>query len=1163
MSQAGSWNDRGMDHKAREAARQAALSEGLSLREYLRRMLQGQEGHEDSPSAMYPGEGTGDILPGPRSLPWGGRAQGGAEEAVAALEYLSRRIEAAEARSTQAISGIDRSLLSLVARIDTSEQTTAAVASHVDGLIEQMRSTHEALQAKVRRLEEDESGQQNLEALKTLEAALSRLAGHVYAEAELVQNESQAIRGRMESGLGDLAERMEGFETRVEQKLSQAVSRLEQRTAESEQQARKGHSSQADANRQLLEGLERLTNAVPRQIEARLSAAKEALSSQLLSSMERNLSQVQERLSLAEQATDAALRNLEASFASLDQRIGAIALKAGPDMAERLRDEFETRFDDITQLVRSAVQGAREEMADEINTVRSDLSHLSERLADEAGTAGDTRTREMEARLSERIERLSGEVATRLEEGELRNADAIEQVGEQVTVAAIRLQKRQDEALAGLLNRIETGQSQAETRLSEALSDVSERIEEISARSVQSLSPVQRAIAALATRLENLETATPHAEAGRAARQAAPLPARTPAPMNRAGAGDPGTPPHPAGTAPATQASGDAQDKPAAMFSDETPSSRTTSGDLPDFDDPDDEDFEVGLDSWITHNQANETPSTQISARSGSAISPYDHDYGPESTKATPPPAWDQAPAMQPEEAFDDLPDITLAGPLPDETYPEFEDDTYDPFEDVTGLEEARSEARESDIFDSWDEPGTEGHTQAAPAPSPAARLLSDPTADDYMARARHAAIAAAGAAHIARQRPSRVTAKSTGLGRTPIYLAATAVLVGGAGGGSLLYLRGKQPADPPASRRVDTQQPATLALALPEVRPPEAQTPSVQDSFRDAEDELFSDAADMQAIESELFAETPSPGPLARTIEEETAPAQPGVTKLASLIPAPSAGYAPIPAMVTIEAAASAGDGIAQYQLAQDLITRGEITAAIPLLEKAGLNGIAPADYDLGKLFENGLGVGQDLIEARRLINRAAQAGHVGAMYDLALFMAEGEGGEGDPTGAIGWFRKAADHGFTDAQYNLGVIHAEGMGTGRDQAEALYWFELAARQGDSDALAETGRIASRLSAEIVNDTRRRAAAWTPVTPSASANGRFPTQLWDGASPRQIRAVQVALASLGFLDSAPDGILGPRTSAAIGRYQSAEGLPVSGRINADLIDRLNANASAG
>jgi len=51
-------------------------------------------------------------------------------------------------------------------------------------------------------------------------------------------------------------------------------------------------------------------------------------------------------------------------------------------------------------------------------------------------------------------------------------------------------------------------------------------------------------------------------------------------------------------------------------------------------------------------------------------------------------------------------------------------------------------------------------------------------------------------------------------------------------------------------------------------------------------------------------------------------------------------------------------------------------------------------------------------------------------------------------------------------------------------------------------------------------------------------------------SSAQIRAAQERLDGLGFAPGDIDGILGPRTSAALRKYQGASGLPITGRFNA-------------
>lgn len=1248
MSQTGPWSVKGIDQRAREAAREAAMAEGITLGEYLNRLLMSaEEPHYEDMRSPYEGPSYGN--PTYRNPPRPPRAEYRAEprpqqDAASALERLSRRIEATEARSTLAITGIDHTVLGLVARIQNAEQTSAAVAGHVEGLIDEMRETHEALQSKVRRMEQDDTGAQNLQALKALEAALGKLANHVYEEAELTQNEALAIKGRVESGFSEVVERVEGIDTRVQRSLSETAARIDRAVEQAEQRAEgvtrhlsermgKLEGDVREQTSQLESRLDTRTNAIEAslnnraealetglkdraddletslkgriddlelQTAARLSDAQKADErlnaveedvSGALSSMEATLMRVQERLNRAETTTDAALKGLESTFASLDERIDAVAKTVDPELAERLRKEFDARFEDITQLVRSTVDTARQELAGEITRaaeqdaetetqLRSEIGELKARLAEveardpEEMTAG---VREEIERLgttvSERIDALAEHVETRLEESEFTSAEAIEQVGEQVTVAAVRLQKRQDEALTALAQEIEASRKTADARLSDALAGVSERLEDIHSQASESLSPMQRAIAALASRLESLEafTVPPGADL--------PAPALTPeAPHAFTEEEDETDPYAEQDSLPSADAEEDDETEfeaglPPVAFEDLIEARDT----------PQEADFDSGFSDWDEPEEA----ATETDAADDS---PYGSDFDAIraaverlSSAAAPTElpekiAAEESADADGEDMFDDafenefesgLADDAFLEGLPEMAEPAPKAEPYDPLAELAGLEEARSETRESDIFD--DEDAGEAfiaETSPTRAPQDDADLidtLDNAATDrksetsDYIARARRAALAAADTQSKSRRvsvAPSKNT--SRGSNRAPLLIAASAAVLTGAAAGGYLYLRGKQPHDPALSGPVDTYVDPIFVSAAPGVGETvqaaslaEAEQPDTLTQDIVEEDELF-DSAD-GAIEEEIFG-APETQAAPQPVLEET-------PTIASLSPQPAASYPPIPAIVTVESEANAGNAIAQYQLAQSFLTQNDLDSAIPLLRRAALKGAAPAQYDLGKLYEQGIGVDQDMIQARSLISKAAEAGHVGAMYDLALFMAEGEGGELNDQGAVDWFRKAADHGFLDAQYNLGVMFAEGIGAEQDLPEALYWFELASRQGDSGATMEARNLSSRIPAETVREVMEAADLWSAMPSIALANGRFGAQRWNTGNPLQVQAVQTALSRLGYLSGEADGVLGAQTADAIRDYQRSEGLSVSGTVTPELIERLNTGAS--
>lgn len=1179
------------------------MAEGISLGEYLNRLL--MQAEEPPPPPPQPMETPYSYTRRTAPPPPQPQHHAPAYDPISTLDRLTRRIEATEARSTLAINGVEHSVLGLVARLQNAEQTTAAVAGHVEGLIEEMRVTHEALQSKVRRLEQDDNGARNLEALKALEDALGKLAGHVYDEGELTQNETAAIKGRVEAGFADMQERVEGMESRVDRTLSEAAARVERAVQQAELRA----EGQA---RQLADRVDNLETQVEErlaqsgQTEARLTAV-EADVSGALDSMEGTLLRIQERLNRAETSTDTALKSLEQTFANLDERIEAVAATVDPEQAERLKQEFEKRFEDLARSVRQSVDAARLEMANEIARAAEaqdaryaeDVGALKTRLAEvEAHGPGDVTAAVQEeigklgATVAERIDALATHVEERIEESELRNAEAIEQVGEQVTVAAVRLQKRQDEAITALAQDIDGMRQASDARLSDALAGVSERLERMQSQSSESLSPVQRAIAALASRLENLEAFT--------------TPPDVPVP-----------PPVLAREEPAPA--------PAEDIFASVPASDTA-----------EPEFQAGFSGWEVIDEAE--PESPYKAdfdairAAASRISPATVDALAKAEAAPPAPVQTyvaEVPADEDSLYADfetETPQPAAAAPAPAAQSDDDDACGFDPVSELDGfemlddsLEHSHAETRESDIFDEEPDFATMlARTDTGPA---------DEETSDYIARARRAAMAAVD--QNTRAKPAAAAAQAaapspkSGVSKLPLYLAATAVVVTGAGVGGYLYLRGKQPPQPVLSGPVDTYvDPQTGVPAATQIAeaaiPADAETVLFEDEMALVATDLFEDgaesagileiaeaaAANAQApIEMATLTVAPTdpvPGPAPDAApslkpkpiaakpkaeakpKPELTPEQAAIQTIVTAAAAIEAGNPPsaaperaepvrlaarsdasfprIPSAVSIESEANSGNAIAQYQYAQVKMKEGDVDTATSFLRRAAQKGVAPAQYDLGKLYERGNGVDRDLIEARSLIQKAAEAGHVGAMYDYALFLAEGEGGPKSEADAVTWFAKAAEHGLLDAQYNLGVVHAEGIGAEKNLAEALFWFEVAATGGDAGAKQEVANLRARVPMSDSMDASERAKAWKASAPNGLANGKFGAQRWNAGNPLQVQAVQTALGRLGFDAGTPDGVVGPRTAEAIRDYQKMEGLTATGTITPELVDHLNARA---
>lgn len=123
----------------------------------------------------------------------------------------------------------------------------------------------------------------------------------------------------------------------------------------------------------------------------------------------------------------------------------------------------------------------------------------------------------------------------------------------------------------------------------------------------------------------------------------------------------------------------------------------------------------------------------------------------------------------------------------------------------------------------------------------------------------------------------------------------------------------------------------------------------------------------------------------------------------------------------------------------------------------KSAEQGFAPAQFNVGNMYASGRGVGQDYFEANLWYKQAADSGLVEAQYNLGLAYESGRGMKKDDALAARWYKQAADRGYPRAQYNLGLLLEDGRGVTKDAAAAVALYRLAAEQGLAPAQKNFG----------------------------------------------------------------------------------------------------------
>ena len=251
------------------------------------------------------------------------------------------------------------------------------------------------------------------------------------------------------------------------------------------------------------------------------------------------------------------------------------------------------------------------------------------------------------------------------------------------------------------------------------------------------------------------------------------------------------------------------------------------------------------------------------------------------------------------------------------------------------------------------------------------------------------------------------------------------------------------------------------------------------------------------------------------------------------------------------LEQSADAGDAKAQHDLALAYLTGAAGTEnperAAELLREAAIQGLPGAQYNLAVLYETGQGVRQDDVRALLRYHSAAEQGHPNAQYNLGVMYAEGRGIPLNFGEAARWFQAAAKQGMARALYNLAVMTDEGLGVAQDKKKAMELFSTAADAGDQRAiemLSGSGEMSGEYGRGLVS--------------GAALNGADGVQTTADAPAAVVAEVQGELTRLGFYSGRIDGLMGPKTRAAIRDFEQSAGMDESGEATTALLDKLKA-----
>jgi localization factor PodJL len=468
MTAGAPWSVKGIDPKAREIAKDLARRAGMTLGEWLNQMI--VEGGEAGESANQPVEGPmpsefqgGDFDPptepiviatprpdAPPRFEISGHPADEVGRVAQALAALTERIEAAEQRSTLAITGIDQSVRGAVSRLDGAQREQTAIAARFEGLADDLAAEQARQAERLKRVEEEASGPRQTEAVRALEGALGKVASHLYEGEARTREAMAAMEARVAQAEAvvsqappvDTAALVEAVAGRIDERLAAA----EARTTEALRDL--GASFvKLDGRLRHVEGgagSAAKLEALAADLTRRMDATRQEMAAQLKQSAEGRFDRMEHRLA-----------EMAAHVQQAEQRSAQAIERMGREVAG-MADTLSRR-----------VQSVEQQGADAINRVGGEVARIAATVEQRLNRADTVQAQALE-KLGGEIARITERLAERIANSERRGAQAIDEVGEQVARVTERISQRQERAASDLAERIRLSEERTARLLEEA-----------------------------------------------------------------------------------------------------------------------------------------------------------------------------------------------------------------------------------------------------------------------------------------------------------------------------------------------------------------------------------------------------------------------------------------------------------------------------------------------------------------------------------------------------------------------------------------------------------------------------------------------------------------------------------------------------------------------
>jgi localization factor PodJL len=366
-------------------------------------------------------------------------------------------------------------------RLAQSEREQIAVAARFEGAVDEIKTEQTRAAERLRRIDAEAAGPRSAEALRALEGALGKVAGHLYEGEARTREAIAALEARLDAQPAAAAADPAAVVNEVVARLGERLEAAETRTADALRELGASFSA-LDGRLQTVEGASPTTG-----VQERL----DQLAGDLTKRMEAA------RLEMATKLRDSA----DGRFDRMERKLGEMAahVQAAEQRSAQAIERMGREVVGVAEAFNRRVQAAESRNAAAIEQVGGEVARIASTVEHKLNRADSVQAQALE-KLGAEIARITEKLAERIGSAERRNALAIDDVGEQVTRVTDRLNQRHERSSQELIDRIRQSEERTARMLDEArekidtrLSDAQRKLAEQPVAAAAAPAPVARA----------------------------------------------------------------------------------------------------------------------------------------------------------------------------------------------------------------------------------------------------------------------------------------------------------------------------------------------------------------------------------------------------------------------------------------------------------------------------------------------------------------------------------------------------------------------------------------------------------------------------------------------------------------------------------------------